>query len=324
MSRYEKVYIAFSSRDQAGDASRAQRAIKAAADRICEEFGTKVNMGITRHDMPAGGCVPGWDILCFDADLPVGSAQRAAEICAELTDEMDGDAEPGTCVLAVPMEDPEDGLHEDIASHADRKRREQIRKDHVELIRFGQQARLRQVTADEAREAAGKFAGLFLEGPSEEGMIGALAGVGLRISGENGRFLGTYDLTNFSSRKFGAVAQCIGGFRMNYKIDPNFADRTGGALGFHDRIRLIDNVTAVLSGGRFTLLCTYDNDELWTPYTEEDFGKTKKRRSCDYFELDPDEEERFMSTKRRSCGSCLFRKLTSEGFVCTAGHEPVR
>ncbi len=325
MAQYKKVYLAVSCAEPAGSGSRLTELMEKIKERIFDQFGVKINMGITRHDMPETSAIAGQDVLCFDVDLSGGDAD---EICGIVRGMVGGhytpEDEPGFCVLKVPMEDPEDGLHEDIASHADKKRISQIKKDYEDLIRFGQQARLRPVTADEARETASEFDGINLEGEGEKGLIGALAGVGLRISGENGNFLGTFDMTDFSIRSFGAVAQCIGAFRMHHGIDPNFVDRTGGTLGFHDRIRLIPNAAAILVSGRFSIMCSYGNDELWTPYTKDDFGKVRKRRSCDFFELDPDEEETFRETRRRSCGTCLFRKLTNEGFVCTAGHEPVR
>ena len=80
-------------------------------------------------------------------------------------------------------------------------------------------------------------------------------------------------MSGFSARTFGAVAQCIGGFRSTYGIDPILGDRTGSALGFHERIILKDGVKAVLNAGRFTILCRLGEDEMWIPYTEEDFGK---------------------------------------------------
>ncbi len=325
MAQYKNVYIAASSRETAGPGSRLEEMMKEAADRMSGQFGVPVNMGITRHDMPKTSVLPGQDILCFDINLSAEDAGRAAGLIREMINaQYAAEDEPGFCVLEIPMEDSEDGFHEDIASHADKKRLSQIRKDYEELIRFGQQARLRPVTADEARGTAAGFADLVLEGEGEKGLIGALAGVGLRIGGENGHFLGIFDLTGFSSRSFGSVAQCIGGFRRFYGRDPNFVDRTGGTLGFHDRIRLIPDAEAILVSGRFSVMCAFGNDDLWTPYTKDDFGRVKKRRSCDYFELDPDQEDLFKETRRRSCGACLFRKLTDDGFVCTAGHDPVR
>ena len=321
MAQYEKVYVSIATTD---GSEAAAAAAQAAAESICAQYGVKVNMGITRHSLLSADDAA---VTCFDVNLPEGAAEEAFRTaCTQAFAE--GGADAGVCVLPILMEDSEDGLHEDIAAHADKRRVDKIKRDYEEMIRFGQQARLRPVTEDEARQSAGAFERVLLEdnGNGVKGMIGALAGVGLRLSGENGSFLGEYDMTSFSSRKFGAVAQCIGGFRGQYGIDPLFTDRSGGALDFHDRIRLLSGVEAVLSSGRFSIVCAYGDDELWTPYTHEDFIRTEERlrRSCDYFEVDPDKMEHFKGTRRRTCGSCLFRKLTDDGFDCLMGHDPVR
>ena len=321
MAQYEKIYFGVHIADQASDGVSAEAAAKEMAHRLSSEFGSKINMGITAHQLYEGSR----SAYCFDMNLPRGSAQRAAQISWETVLEMCGEqSDPGLCVLPLMMED--DGMTEDLASHAERTRRNKILEEHHDLIRFGQRVKKEPAAVQEAFDAAAQFPAIILRGAgSRQGVVGALAAAGLRVGGDDGRFIGTYDMTHFSARTFGSVAQCIGCFRMKYGIDPIFAERTGGALGFHDKIAMIRDAKAVLNAGRFTLICALGGDDMWTPYTEDDFGKVRsKRRSCDYFELDEEERDRFLETKRRSCGTCLYRKLTTEGFVCTAGHEPVR
>jgi tRNA(Ile2) C34 agmatinyltransferase TiaS len=59
-----------------------------------------------------------------------------------------------------------------------------------EVTDFGRRAKRELVTQEEARRLAGKF-GILLEGlgGTEGGVIGALAGVGLAASGEDGRYV---------------------------------------------------------------------------------------------------------------------------------------
>ena len=267
-SQYEYIFVGIDDTCLTADAAQE------IARRISKEFDKKINMGITGHQLyTAEGARRAAEdtAMCFDIDLPTGSAERVAQIGREVLGEICGkDADPGLCVLTVPMED--DGLGEDMATHAGTRRMTEIKEAYRELIRFGQRAKRETVTDEEAREMASGYPELVLSGG--QGAAGALAAVGLRIGGDDGKFLGTYDMTGFSARPFGAAAQCIGGFRSTYGIDPVFGDRTGDALGFHERIILKDGVKAVLNAGRFTILNKLGDDDMWVPYTQEDFGRT--------------------------------------------------
>ena len=323
-SQYEKVYIGI---DGAGSAT--ETIAKEAAGRISEEFGLLINMGITSHQFFQDQSISFKEnntAMCFDFDLPIGSAARADEICWEIVHAAcDSSADPGVCILTLRMED--DGLREDVATHAGRERKTKIKEAYRELIRFGQTAKRERVKLERALETAELFPEIILkgEGLAGRGRIGALACVGLRVGGDDGKFLGAYDMTQFSIRSFGSVAQCIGGFRANYDIDPLFADRSCSALGFHERLHLIPDAAGILDGGRFTVVCALGGDDMWTPYAEKDFNQMRsKKGSCDFFEMDPDEIERFQETKRRVCSTCLYRKLTDDGYVCVAGHTPVK
>lgn len=326
ITQYEYIFVGIDDTDDTSGASSTAAVAEETARRVEETFGRRIHMGITEHQLFAdkeAAVTSDNKALCFDVDLLAGSAEQVRAIAAKTVGEMSApDAEPGVCVLVISMED--DGLGEDMASHADKRRMAEIRERYKDLLRFGQRAKREAVTAGVARELASRFPELTLTGEGR-GVIGALCAVGLRVGGDDGMFLGTYDMTGFSARTFGAVAQCIGGFRDHYGIDPLIADRTGGGLGFHERLHLIDKVKGVLNAGQFTLLCIRGGDDMWTPYTEDDFGKVvKKKLSCEYFELDPEEEETFKETKRRSCGACLYRKLTDQGYICAQDHEPVR
>lgn len=322
MAQYEKIYVSVDHADRTDDGVSTEVVAQEIARRLCNEFSSKINMGITEHTL--------FDQLnhayCFDINLPRGSVQRVAEIGWETVMEMCAEeADPGLCILPLMMED--DGMTEDLASHAERSRRNEILEEHHDLIRFGQRAKREPVTVQEALDMAAQFPQTILKGAgsNRRGMVGALAGAGLRIGGDDGQFIGSYDMTHFSIRDFGSVAQCIGCFRMKYGIDPIFAERTGGALGFHDRIIFVKEAKAVLNAGRFTLICALGENERWTPYTEDDFGKAPSgNKSCEYYEMDPDEKDRFLKTKRRTCSTCLFRKLTDQGYICSIGHEPVK
>jgi tRNA(Ile2) C34 agmatinyltransferase TiaS len=68
-----------------------------------------------------------------------------------------------------------------------------------EIMEFGRRAKLELVTQEEARRLAGKHS-ILLEGlgGTEGGVIGALAGVGLAASGEDGRYVLVGDMRGLS------------------------------------------------------------------------------------------------------------------------------
>ena len=159
-SQYEKVYIGI---DGAGSAT--ETIAKEAAGRLSEEFGLLINMGITSHQFFQDQSISFKEnntAMCFDFDLPIGSAARADEICWEIVHAAcDSSADPGVCILTLRMED--DGLREDVATHAGRERKTKIKEAYRELIRFGQTAKRERVTLERALETAELFPEIILK-----------------------------------------------------------------------------------------------------------------------------------------------------------------
>ncbi len=89
-------------------------------------------------------------------------------------------ADPGLCFVVVPEDDWE--AAEGIAA----------------LVDFGMRAKREYVTIDEAFRLANAIPWVALteHGGTGEGVIGALAGAGLRLSGSDGRFRGKWDLVD--------------------------------------------------------------------------------------------------------------------------------
>jgi tRNA(Ile2) C34 agmatinyltransferase TiaS len=78
-----------------------------------------------------------------------------------------------------------------------------------EIVEFGRRAKVEVVTQEEARRLAGKY-GILLEGlgGTEGGVIGALAGVGLAASGEDGRYVSVGNMRALTGlQPVGAVLQ---------------------------------------------------------------------------------------------------------------------
>jgi hypothetical protein len=125
--------------------------------------------GITRHQLYVHPSIPYTShnsSACLDVDLVDDRHAAARDFCREYlaTESADG-SDAGLCLATF----------DDVAD---------------EMVEFGRSAKQRILTQDQARELAGRH-GVHLEGVTGDqmGVIGALAAVGLRRGGHDGRFI---------------------------------------------------------------------------------------------------------------------------------------
>ena len=111
--------------------------------------------------------------MCFPAEIDESSLAAVTSWCqATLAAESVEEADPGLCVVAVER------LSEPPA-----------------LVAYGREAKERVFSKDEAYGiAAGLGVHLSEHGGTGIGVIGALAGAGLRLSGDDGRFKGKFTI----------------------------------------------------------------------------------------------------------------------------------
>jgi hypothetical protein len=127
------------------------------------------NIGITRHQLLVHPDIPYTShnsCACIEAIAKCAAFQEVVAVCREfLTENYHETANPGLCV---------------------------INKDSVsdELQQFGYRAQREVVDIEEARDLA-KRLGVFMwwYGETGQGCVGALAGAGLRSTGNDGRFI---------------------------------------------------------------------------------------------------------------------------------------
>ncbi len=130
---------------------------------------------VTRHQLLVHPDIPYTShnsAMCFPAEIPEGSLDQVVRFaCDFLERECAEGSDPGLCV-AVP---------DRIGSTAD-------------LIAFGRQAKLQVLDKEQALNLARRL-GIHLSehGGTGHGIIGALAGVGLRLWGNDGRMRGSLD-----------------------------------------------------------------------------------------------------------------------------------
>ena len=309
---------------------------EAIADAV-EGLGGCILLGITRHQLLLAEGVPYTShnsSMCFAARMPEGAARalraHAVEQIAALSA---ASASPGLCVADMPAQWFTPGVGGPAAwENAPVAERDRL----AGLAAFGVRAQREVCDRQQARELAAGIPWLELSGHggTGQGVIGALAGVGLRMAGDDGRFRGKWDLADMlgvrdAALPVGAVrraleAMACGAVRV--------CDATGGAVADDVLLALDAEAKPVLSGGAVTLVCKMV-DGVAVPARKADLdglegvsrgGRDAAARQetyvrdddgCGLFQPDNDfEEQRFAGGE--VCANCLFRRKLADGFAC--------
>jgi hypothetical protein len=137
------------------------------------------------------------------------------------------------------------------------------------LISFGRDATTKVLTKTEALELAG-ITGVHLSehGGTGGGIIGALAGVGLRLGGNNGRFKGWIGVKE--SDRVTTVETLL----RNYDID-EIRDVCGNSIRHADTVSLDERIKTVLLDGRCVLPVKKNTagSSSWVSLTRDEIRK---------------------------------------------------
>ncbi len=274
--------------------------------RATQELGAAVLLGISRHQLllaPGIKYTSHNSSMCFEALVDADKVDDLRELAIEAIDANKVPAaDPGLCIAVLPDADDQ--------------------ADVGRLVAFGQKAKSVACTKDEAYALARSIPWVRLSehGGDGSGVIGAIAGVGLRLSGSDGWFRGKWDL----GKRVGAghtvgearqilSEQVAGPVRIVDLAGAPLPDGLGLDVGNKQ-------VKPVLMGGAVTLLCSVE-DGLALPCSKtqlDDMGGGEAPSNvCPRFEWDNDEEE--MYDRSRACRNCLHRRRTESGFVCMRG-----
>jgi hypothetical protein len=180
--------------------------------------------------------------MCFPADIDVESLDAVVSWCMRaLAAESVAAADPGLCVVVL----------------------ERLTRPE-ELVAYGRQAKQRVVAKHEAyRVAAGLGVHLSEHGGTGIGVIGALAGAGLRLSGDDGRFKGKFAIpgdANGVARVRDIKQQGVDSVRA----------RDGAVLGDDERVLVGTECKLVLLGGEAVLLVAPAGDAAAAPWAVVD------------------------------------------------------
>lgn len=303
------------------------------AEAIAEAFiglGAGIVLGITRHQLLLSGEVAYTShnsAMCFMALVPpaaVGPCKaRAVEILEAMSVES---ADPGLCLAVLPS-----GWD---AQAQGRKAGDRgtvplspLGREIGMLTSFGKKAKSEVCTKEEAYGVAEAvpWVDLSEHGGTGQGVIGALAGVGLRLDGNDGRLRGKWDLKGLYREGFeGAcvpVAAFAGYLGRQVIGRVQVLDVAGAPVGGDVPLLLEGEAKPVMKDGALTLVVEV-RDGYARPCRKVDLGAIGNaegwKRYCDRFEFDPDVEERG-GDDAKCCANCLYRRWTERGFDCVVG-----
>ncbi len=308
---------------------------EAIAEGVAELGGCMV-LGITRHQLLLAEGVPYTShnsSMCFMARMPEGASGALCErAVGEIARLSAASADPGLCVADMSAM----WFGEGSAPGAWAAAPAQVRADLAALASFGVRAQREVLTKEEAYALANGIEWLQLSehGGTGQGVIGALAGVGLRLTGNDGRFRGKWDLAAMIGVKNAQVpAGMVRAGLCALACGPVIVcDGAWGLIADDVPLSLDAEAKPVLHDGAVTLVCRMERG-VAVPCCKLDLdsmaglgagmgvGPSRRnaavavRRGCGHFQPDNDVEERLLATGR-FCGNCLFRRKDAGGFSC--------
>jgi len=209
--------------------SRGTGDLAAELARELENNGWGESSYITRHQLLVHPDIPYTShnsAMCFAAEIEASCLERIIDYAAAfLARESAAGSDPGLCVATVDrLDDPE------------------------QLIAFGRKAKQSVVSMAEAYALAEQL-GVHLSehGGSGQGVIGALAGAGLRLSGNDGRLKGHLSIGATNGR---ATVEEI----CSHPDVDEVRGLCGSVLARAEMVRLGDRIKTVLLDGKSVLL----------------------------------------------------------------------
>jgi hypothetical protein len=262
---------------------------------IIKEKGFGVCGVVTRHQLLIHKDIPYTShnsSMCFECEIEDVHYNELEKLAVEhLRTESAEGSDPGICIAKI-------------TDHL----------DEASLIDFGLSAKrtiLNKQTAYDLAQEAGVF--LKEEGGTGQGIIGALAGVGLRLSGNDGEVKG--EIKQFKKGEIYTAEQLKSDSIIQHVTD---ADLT--PVNNNERVFVEWKAKPVIANGTITLIVSWIEDkQIWTTMNKKqlrEFGDNRiYEKGCKDFVPDVIEEQ--IIDSRNSCLNCRYRKWTDESFLCT-------
>lgn len=217
---------------------------------IIEDRGWGQGNVITRHQLYVHPDVPYTShnsSMCFVSDIKSQNLENLISFTSDfLVQESAEGSDPGLCVAVADSIGKVDAL-----------------------VDFGQRAKVSVLTKAEAYDLASEL-GLHLSehGGTGQGVVGALAGVGLRLGGNDGRVRGKLEIQ--SNNGIVTVQEIL---KQTTVVQVQSLE--GAVLGQDDLVKLGDKVKAIMRGGNLVLpvdeITVNPNGVRWRTLTKEQF-----------------------------------------------------
>ena len=211
--------------------------------------GWGVTNNITRHQLFVHHSIPYTShnsAMCFDGEIP---QRRIIDDIIDLAihylnKDSAPTSDPGLCVVLL-----------DEIKHPER------------LISFGKKAKIEKLCKNDAYQLANQLSiHLSEHGGTGDGVIGALAGTGLRLSGNDGRFRGKHFVLNQ------IIQYKVDTLCNHWKID-QVCTEEGEPLSKEEYVFLIGKIKTVFKNNQSILLVKKDkknSEEVWKNLTHNE------------------------------------------------------
>lgn len=266
------------------------------ADEMCEiieQKGFGKTTFVTRHQLLLHNDIPYTShnsSMCFEAQI---NPKRYEELTHTLFNHIKQEAaqgsDPGIAIMEI------DGV------------------DGETLLDFGIKAKRMVLTKEYAYKTAEKL-GVYLKeaGGTGLGVIGALAGCGLRFGGNDGEVKGPHN--QFATGEIYTVNHLLRSPKINGVLDENLQ-----SLPNDDLVKITWKPKPVLVKGQGVLIVIPSGEEgVWQTFDKAEmrrFGDERIYKSiCDKYNADVEEE--MVEAGERSCLNCRYRRWIEKGFVC--------
>lgn len=268
------------------------------ADRIAQrvaDLGGTLEKGITRHQLLLHEDIAYTShnsSMCMVMDMEISDMNAIWQVAEEvLREHMAASSDPGICVCRL-----------DQLRNPDR------------LIAYGKRAQQEVIAKEEAYALAEAIGGIGLKeyGGTGIGVIGALAGVGLRLSGCDGTFRGG------KGDKYAGKAFPVSEWKTIQNIE-QVVDFQGEELADDVIVAVDKRFKLAMLDHKKTLIATL-RDGTYIACRKKDLYQAGKQvnnwtTSCEDFEADNDTEECYTDSEN-ACYNCLYRRWTADGFIC--------
>ena len=185
-----------------------------------------------------------------------------------------------------------------------------------QLVSFGLRAKKEVLALEDAVRLAGQIPAIRLKAPAGNGngQIGALAGIGLRLHGNDGTFRGKILVSE-------PVTETVREMKKRLDIDTIWDGKADRVLADDEIVRAIRQIKLVYRNHKpmaAVRLCEDGIYELCNKAAVYEQTITKTiglMENCKHFKWDNDKGEQWNETAG-NCMNCLHRRLTDQGMVC--------